>query len=232
MKLFIQEFEDKFINNLSLIKHKDIDIITDSLDNDLYSMHYRYNFDTYVFVSSLMTNEIYQYILEFNKTKQIIVYHDSINEKLITDLSQYCVNVGASDAKNIIKIPSLINSHIFFNTRKQRNKYISCFIDGDKIPNDDLISVLYPHKKFHIRLFGFSLRKHPQNIGLLSEEEKAKILNESEGYLLIDDSYLPEALSCGVKILRPKDGQLVEDKDRTVIDTETYAQFLIRILQR
>jgi hypothetical protein len=114
---------------------------------------------------------------------------------------------------------------------KKRGKYIPCFIDHTEILEKDLLSVLYPNAKFNIRLFGSSTIKHPQNIGLLSERDRAKILNESESCLMIDNSYLPEALSCGTKILRAKEGNLIEDKTSIITDTETYAEFLIRILQ-
>jgi hypothetical protein len=232
MKLFIQEFEDKFINNLSLIDHENIIIVTDSIHDDLYSIHYKYDFDAYVFISSLMTNEIYQYILEFNKIKKIILYHDTFNENIITALAPFCTNIGALETKDIIKIPTLINDHLFFNSNKQRNDYIPCFIDNVEVLDEDILSVLYPNSKFRIRLFGSSSIKHPQNIGLLSEQEKAEILNESESCLLIDDSYLLETISCGTKVLRPKKGKLIEDKISPVTDVETYVQFLIRILQQ
>jgi hypothetical protein len=231
MKLFIQEFDDKFISNLSLIEHPNIVIVNDDISGNLYGIHYKYNFDTYVFVSSLMTNEIYQYILEFHKSKRIILYHDIVNDQVLGTISQFCINVGTLDSNNIIKIPTLINDHIFFNMNKQRSKHIPCFIDHVEILDEDLLSVLYPNKKFNIRLFGSSLIRHPQNIGLLSEKDRAEVLNSSESCLMIDDLYLPEVLSCGTKILRPKEGNLIEDKNSIMTNTETYAQFLIRILQ-
>ena len=231
MKLFIQEFDDKFINNLSLIEHQNITIVNDSIHNNLYLVHYKYGFDAYVFVSSLLTDEIYQYILEFNKSKHIILYHDIINQQAIDSVAPHCVNISSLDMNSVIKIPPLINDHIFFNTNKQRNKYLSCFIDNIEILNEDLLSVLYPNKKFNIRLFGSSSIRHPQNLGLLSEQDKSEVLNGSEGFLLIDDLYLPEALSCGTKIFRSKQGELVEDKVNMIMNTETYAQFLTRILE-
>lgn len=178
-----------------------------------------------------MTNEIYQYIVEFNSSKKIVLYHDSINKDIIDNLGTYCINIGQrSDTSSIIEIPSLINKHIFFNMNKQRNKYIPCFIDKESDINNDLFSVLYPNKKFNIRLFGPSSVKHQQNVGLLSEQDRAEVLNEAESCLLLDDSYLLEAVSCGTKILRPKDGQLIEDKILLPDNIETYSQFLDRIL--
>jgi hypothetical protein len=232
MRLFIQELEDKFINNISLIKHKDIVIVNDDIDNDLYSIHYRYNFDSYVFISSLMTNEIYQYILEFYHTKQIILYHDILNENVISSLANHCINISPLDIQGIIKIPNLINEHIFFNMGKQRQKHIPCFVDNAEMLDENLLNILYPHTKFNIRLFGPPSIKHPQNIGILSEQEKAEILNESESCLLLNDKYIAEALNCGTKILRLKEGLLTEDKTSMPSNTETYAQFLIRILQK
>jgi len=231
MKLFIQEFDDKFISNLSLIEHPGIVIVSDNISGNLYSMHYRYNFDTYVFVSSLMTNEIYQYIVEFHKSKRIILYHDRINTEVPDTAAQFCINIGSFEGNSVTKIPALINDHIFFNMNRQRNKYIPCFIDHAETLEEDLLSVLYPNKKFHIRLFGSSRIRHPQNLGLLSEKDRAEILNESESCLIIDDLYLPEVLSCGTKILRPNKGKLVEDNTCIEENIETYAQFLIRILQ-
>jgi hypothetical protein len=231
MKLFIQEFNDKFINNLSLIEHPNIAIANDNISGNLYGLHYKYDFDTYVFVSSLMTNEIYQYILEFHKSKRIVLYHDIINGQILDTIAQFCINVGKLSSTNIIKIPALINDHIFFNMKKERSKSIPCFIDHAEILDEDLLSVLYPNKKFNIRLFGSALIRHPQNIGLLSERERAEILNDSESCLMIDDLYLPEVLSCGTKILRPKEGNFIEDNSSIITNTETYIQFLIRILQ-
>jgi len=232
MKLFVQEFDDKFINNISIIESDDLTIINDRIDGNLYHIHYRYDFDAYIFVSSLMTNEIYQYINEFNKSKKIILYHDIIDNNVIDSLSKYCLNIGKkSDKGSMIEIPQLINKHIFFNTNKQRDKYIPCFIDRSSNINDDLLSVLYPNKKFNIRIFGPSSMKHQQNIGLLSEQDRAEVLNKASSCLLVDNLYLPEALSCGTKILRPKDGQLIEDKISLSQDIETYNKFLDRILK-
>jgi hypothetical protein len=232
MKLFVQEFEDKFINNVSLIKSNNFIVVNDEIDGNLYQIHYKYNFDAYIFVSSLMTNEIYQYILEFNTEKKIILYHDRVNADMMEALGKYCVNIGPkSDMDSGLEIPILINNDIFFNTNKKRNKYIPCFIDNASTMNNELYGVLYPNKNFNIRIFGSSSIKHPQNVGLLSEQDRADILNEAESCLLVDDLYLAEAMTCGTKILRPKNGQLIEDTVSLPENIETYGQFLDRILK-
>jgi hypothetical protein len=229
MKLFIQNLNDKFIKNVSLVENNSLVVVTDNIDNNLYQIHYNYDFDAYIFVASLMNKEIYQYILEFNRDKKIILYNDILDWDVFDSLRSFCTHIGEYDIEGMIKLPPLINDHIFFDMKKPRQKHIPCLIDNKEILDNNLLSVLYPEKKFNIRLFG-SLIKHPQNVGFLTEKNKAKILNESESCLVIDNQYLPEIISCGTKVLRAKKGELVPyDIENINLTIETYAHFLNRI---
>jgi hypothetical protein len=56
---------------------------------------------------------------------------------------------------------------------------------------------LYPKKKLPIRLFNNSAIKHPQNLGLLSEENKADILNKAKYCIILNnDDYAIESKLC------------------------------------
>ena len=66
-----------------------------------------------------------------------------------------------------------------------------------------------------------------QNLGIVSELEKASILQSSKYYLPIDnnDEYIPEAISCGCTIVDSSNLQPM-DMDIDLSSYQTYASFI------
>jgi hypothetical protein len=74
----------------------------------------------------------------------------------------------------------------------------------DHVP-EDLEKYLYPQANLPIKLFNNKDIIHPQNLGLLSEKDKALLLERSKYYLAITDDYVAEAWSCGCEVLTVDD---------------------------
>jgi hypothetical protein len=202
-QLLIQNFNDKFINNLSLSQTNFCDIVSKDISNALYRLYYQYKFTHVIFVDSLLNNECCQFIDEFGSDIFVYIYQDAETDnyrktKKITGLLSY---IKDNDYKTI-KIPTLVN-HELYNTNPSVNKInqIISFLDKThKIP-DKLQNYLYPNKNLPIKLFNNRDIIHPQNLGLLSERDKALLLQESKYYLAITEDYVAEAWACGCEVL-------------------------------
>jgi len=228
MKIFIQYTDNKFVN--SCINIGD-DIITASgpVDNSLYKIHYMYNFDIYIFNAGLFTNEIYQFIEEYKNTHKIIIYHDhQINHQLLglTNI----INISNIHNDNCIKIPYLLNKHIFYRTstnNKRQNDTI-CFLDNYTNLPIELEKFVYPNSDMKLKVFSKQIR-HQQNFGYLTEQDKAMLLNESKDYLDIDGLYTIEAKVCGSNVLKIHNGIIKEDLS-DMPEYQTYMEFIESII--
>lgn len=204
-KLLIQNLNDKFINNLSLSKTDFCDIISTDIRNTLYQLYYQHKFTHIIFVDSLLNHESFQFIDEFGSDVMVYVYKNSTSDnyrqtKKIAGILSYTKD--NDDSYKTIKIPTLVN-HELYNANQPINKIhqIISFLDQtNKIP-EDLQNYLYPQKSLPIKLFNNSDIIHPQNLGLLSERDKALLLQESKYYLAITEDYVAEAWACGCKVL-------------------------------
>lgn len=230
MKLFIQYAQNKFVNSLSDIVG-DIGIAIGTVDNNLYKIHYGYNFDSYIFHSDLLTNEIYQFIDEFKNSHKIILYHhNTVNKDIISKIPT-AVHISDIESEDCIQIPNLVNKHIFYQNdmyKKERENIYVCFLDNYNSIPPAVHHIIYPHSDIKLRLFSKNI-KHQQNFGYATELEKAKILNTSQYYIDIDNSYRVEAQLCGAKILKLKDKTLEEDLS-DLPKYKTYAEFIESIL--
>ena len=203
-KLLIQNLNDKFINNLSLSQTDFCDIITTDARNSLYQLYYQHKFTHIVFVDSLLNHESCQFIDEFGSDVIVYIYKHSETDnyrktKKIAGLLSYTKD---NDGYKTIKIPTLVN-HELYNTNQSINKIhqVISFLDqANKIP-EDLHNYLYPQNNLPIKLFNSSDIIHPQNLGLLSEKEKALLLQESKYYLAITEDYVAEAWACDCEVL-------------------------------
>lgn len=203
-KLLIQNLNDKFINNLSLSQTDFCDIITTDISNTLYQLYYQNKFTHIIFIDSLLNHESLQFIDEFGSDVVVYIYKNSTSDnyrqtKKIAGILSY---TKENDSYKTIKIPTLVN-HELYNTNQPINKIhqIVSFLDKtSKIP-EDLQNYLYPQKNLPIKLFNNSDIIHPQNLGLLSERDKALLLQESRYYLATTEEYVAEAWACGCEVL-------------------------------
>ena len=231
MKIFIQNTDDKFINNLSLIKDDKHLIACGDIEDNLYQIHYKYGFDCYTFLSSKFNKETFQFILEFGQKIKCFIYHDTLRPEIIETNKGLCKHlVNEKEVDNAIFIPTLVNRDIFTNEKVERCHNISCFIDRlEQIPQN-LLGKIYPNSKLDIKLFNNPKIKHPLNIGKLQEKEKAEILNRSKFFLSLDGFYEAEAFCCGAKVLNIESIESLESQTIKVENIQSYQNFFRDLL--
>lgn len=231
MKVFVQRHDDKFINNLTLSLHSmNIDTYCSDIAQDLYRIYHHYPFDTAIFLSSKFNNESAQFISEFYSSKRIkfFIYHDQHNEEIISSFGAAAINLTyKTSSNNSIMIPELINQFLFYNLKmpRKKNRY-AVFLDAMKEIPDNLNENLYPNTKLNINMFNSSYVQNPQNIGLISEIEKAQILNTYEFFIDINNNYAHEARACGAKVFdidKLKETPKQSKKNKSV---QTYEDFI------
>ena len=244
-KFFIQNNNNKFINNISSQNSDELNIFVSPINNDLYKLYHRIKFDACIFSSSLMNNEIFQFISEFHKDIKIFIYHDEMhNSKIILnqiknsvnnlieenniDLLKFC---DSNNITNISNIPThIINDTVFYRQEEvQKNSDEYClFIDNFTEITKELDSILYPSTNLKIKMYNNKSIKHHQNLGILAESEKNHVLNKAEYFIDIDNYYVDEAIVCGCKIVCMDN--ISKIKNEKVTKPITYNQFLQNLL--
>jgi hypothetical protein len=186
MKICIQSYRDKFIDNLILLNNK-YPIVLKHINKDIYKIHYENNFTHYFFIDNLIDNEIKQFISEHQSKINCIIYYPMNNASSLTGPKQ----ILGSD------LPLLYNPEIYYNMSLFRTNDIVAFLDNQKI-SESLINFLYPKLKSNIKLFNHVTFTHPQNLGQVTEIDKAKILNQAKYCLITNDkNYIIESKACG-----------------------------------
>jgi len=236
MKLFIQYYRSKFIDNLiSLRDLNNIDIVSQSVNKDIYKIHTQNNCTHYLFDDILIDNEILDFITNYHGTNKISIYHTN---KFNIDLYKRIENLQITHLchdKDInypsIYIPTLYNPGLCNNTGDPGKKYhIISFLENiPEIPLE-LKQHLYPNKKIDIKLFNHVLFKHPQNMGTITELNKIELLNNTKYYLVINDKdYALEAKLCGaIPISLDEIESLSGESMQNIseLNTSTYLNFL------
>lgn len=212
MNILIQHHNTKFINNIADSRFDSHNIYFQTINNNLYKLHYLYKIDMIFFVESLLSTEILQYIAEFFQSVKIVIYHDRVpNKDIIDSYKNHCihlVNRGFTKIPYTKELPTLLNTSLY-NEHKilktQKQHHMVCFLDGlDTLPQN-INDILYPKSQIKIKLFNNYKIPHPQNIGMISEKDKANILSESEYFLALDDSYVLEAILSGCVVITPEE---------------------------
>lgn len=235
-KLLVQYSNNKFINNILL---SDTDFCEKTVSNtkgSLYKLYYTLKFNYLILTLSLLSEEENQFIEEFHKNVSIYIYNDindssaetsNPNVKAILQHSK-----PSQKSSKIITIPILVNDKIFFKQNINKNNQLVCFLDSVSELPSMVKSYLYPSSKLPIKLFNNSNISHSQNLGLLSEKDKADILQKSVYYLAINDEYVPEAWACGCKVITPEEIIDLEPKQyRYSKNFQSYVNFLKGIIR-
>lgn len=204
--LLVQNCNSKFIQNIINLKIDNVNIIGTSINNNLYKLYYTYGITHCLFKAELLNKEMVDFIKEFsNNGVRCFIHHNSPVITTIKEFMNYnVIHLSSSDSTDIIAVPNnLINSKMFFNNYQQRSDSIVCFCEFSILP-EFLSDYLYPKTLLPIKLFNNSKISHPQNLGLISESDRAKILQTNKYYLALseDDQYILEAQHCGAIILQ------------------------------
>lgn len=233
MKIFISDKNNKFIKNIILSQVPGLDIVSGNYQQQLYKIHQYHKINAYIFSLDDLDSETLQFITDYQNKIKIFIYHNLLNKDILERLSG-CYHLSEDNYResNFIQIPQLINTHIFYHNKlDHRNKQIVSFIDNlDGIPAE-LSQLLYPSdRELNIKMYGGAFG-HMQNLGLVSEKDKAVILNSNTGFLSLDTNYLLEALLCGCDVYTTESiKNNLTINDRISLDYQTYSEFLTNIL--
>lgn len=235
MKIFIDSYNTKFMQNMRISHNHDIHIVSDNHKGQLYKLHQQQKISAYIFSLSGLNTETLQFINDYYNNIKIFIYHDIENIDLIDKIPQ-CIHLVHNETiknNNIIYIPQLINNKIFnssINTSKKNNDSIICFMDQLSNISIELKELLYPNTKLKIKLYNL-LEPHPQNLGWVSEEDKFKLLTNNKFYLSLNELYNQEAVLCGCEVFTI-DGLKQNKNINSHINMEyqTYTNFLTNIL--
>jgi len=234
MKLFVADDSTKFIQNIKLSASTDINIISTHHTGQLYRLHQRYKLSAYLFSLQHLNKEVLQFINDYHSSVKIFIYHYQKNVNIIEKLPK-CYHMIHKEqdninVNNIIPIPKLLNTNIFVKTNHSKiyNQHIVCFMDQIYDITPELNLLLYPNSKLKIKMYN-TTTKHPQNLGLASEQDKFHILNNNQYYLSLDGLYDQEAMLCNCDILTINN---LKERINDSIDMsyESYSQFLIDTL--
>jgi hypothetical protein len=235
-KLVVQYANNKFINNIHLSDTNYCEKWVLNTKNNLYKLYYSLKFNYLILVSSSLETEESQFINEFCNDIKIYIYNDNNDDSLLQKypniegiLQHHKPNIKES---KIITIPILVNDKIFYNKKIEKNNNIVCFLENiSEIPKE-LMEYLYPNSHLPIKLFNNKKVHHPQNLGLLTEQDKADLLQQSLYYLAIDNEYIPEAWACNCRVLEIKELKTLEPKQYKYSKTfQSYVNFLKGIVR-
>lgn len=228
IKLLIQKANNKFINNIDLSSTDFCSKLIIDTTDQLYKIYYKYEFTHAIFIASLFNQEINQFISEFGENVKVFIYNDiNIDFPYIKNISGIIQKHKTESKNKIIVLPKLVNHELFNNNGYNRINQIVSFLDDiDSIP-ENLNEYLYPSSKLCLKFFNNNSIIHPQNLGLISEQDKASLLQRSDFYLAITDYYVPEAWACGARVLTIEDlKSLTPNKFKNSKSFQSYANFL------
>lgn len=209
--------------------------------SNIYRTHANVSASAYIFDSSQINSEIIQFAIEHTDLGfKIFIYHgkNRLNKDCLRYLKQayHLVEDEITDNikyANIINIPKfIINDSIFYNTKQSKIDRKIYFLDDDISIPDCLQSRLYPSTNDRILMFNNSNLKHNQNLGFLSEHDKAKLLNTSKYFICNAlSSYATEAYVCGCEIIDcesfEKHKVITELEESTIV---SYKNFIEKII--
>lgn len=235
--ILIPDINNKFYNNLSITKLPNINITSSIINKNIYSIYYRLPFDILIMPYSLIDNSIIQFGIEYPQIKIIIdldiqnIESDFINtyKSIFTFMTMNPQNISTKT----ISIPiDLINDQIYsVNSPKiQKQNYIACFLDNLMNLPGDLEPYLYPKSNNKIRMFNNLNINHVQNLGLINEIDKAKILFEAKYYLTLNDLYLNEAVLSGCEILTLESLAKIMPQKQMTKKYNTYTELIKTII--
>lgn len=207
MKIIIQQSNCKFINNLDSLQHQSIFV---TIENNIYQIEQIENPDIYVLIAEKLSNEELHFCNN-HPNKKILVYNQSLEN----------LDVPNCNIINDSELPLLYNPKRFLNNNLQRDIEYSYFLDNDSNLPENLTYELLPNKVNSIKLFNNRSIDHPQNLGLLSEDDKATILNRTKKYICNNRFYAVEAIKCGCEVVDTS----LKAIDIEANDSQTYSNY-------
>jgi hypothetical protein len=213
-KIFIAQRNNRFINGLTGYQSPVADIVHTNVNKNIYNIYYSLHFNYCIINLSNIDNELVQFISEYSSSIKIFIYFDiqgysdtniieSLKNSVYYLIPASTYNTYAQYDHTVMVPDHLINSELFHrnNTIEKTQDSICFFLDQCESIPESLMAKLYPATKQRITLYNNNNIKHPQNLGVVSEMDKAYILNKSEYFINHNNYYIFEAINCGCKII-------------------------------
>ena len=216
MKVLIQNFDCKFINNLDSISNKHQTIFVD-ITNNIYQISQTVVPDIYILIAEKLSYEELHFCQNNINTRIIIYNHNH------TKVEPLLLNMKHIKILNSNTIPILYNPKRY-NNMNIVNKNIDYvyFLDNDQQIPISLKKLLLPNNQTHnIKLFNNRHIEHPQNLGFLTENDKSLILKSSINYICHNMFYAVEAYLSGCSVLDTELNSISIDTN----DYQTYEHF-------
>jgi hypothetical protein len=207
--ILVQQSPEKFIQNCSALSFEDIMIIDIAIGNNLYQTFFRHKPEYCIFSGNLVNKEILQFCEDYGDITNIYFFHidNKSYEKTKSSLPKESkvVHIGYDDTYDAAIPLGLVNDKLFYSTKDNKKDGIVCFMDGlAAIPNE-LLDLLYPNSSTPIKLFNCPNIRHYQNLGMLTEQNRASLLQAHKYYLDLKQdvgfNYTNEAKSCGAIVV-------------------------------
>ena len=217
MKILVQQSNCKFISNLDMLSDQH-EILFTNIDHNIYQIEQKIKPDIYILSANKMSYEEIHFC-QNNTDKKIFIYQNN-------DSNTY-------QAENI----TIINDtevRFNYNPKRFRNMLLQedrdidyCyFLDECSSISESLQSMLYPNSTKRLFMFNNGNIQHPQNMGLISENEKAEILNRTKKYICDNLFYAIEAKLCGCEVVDTN----LDPVKIEINDHPTYAEYMEKIL--
>jgi hypothetical protein len=235
--LLIPNLNNKFYRNLTITQSNNFKILANNelLQGNVYGLYYRTKFDYIIVPSSLLSNSIVQFAIEYASSVKIILDIDSDLPTEFIDAYKnvfYFLTTNINTNNRFLLKPSfIINEKLYNNNDLNKQNFIVCFLDNcDSLPTE-LMDYLYPNSNLKIKMFNGVNIPHHQNIGMINEIERADILKNAEYYLVLNnESYAIEAKLSGCKLLNLDTIKNMEEISLEIPKYTTYEQLLQDIL--
>lgn len=231
--IFVQNTYNKLVNNLHYVNLPEVKFNFDTVNNNLYRLHFNNGVANFIFSASSMNNEIISFVEDSGvKDIAVFIYHDIYNEYLIKIMSKY-KHIVDEDSYNQLGIKlnnNVINSSLYFNNPNitKKDRMVLFLEKKSTIPESVQDFLCRSDKK--ILMFNNSQIIHDQNVGFLSELTRSEILQESSSFICDNGYYALEAKLCGCRIFD------INDISRDITDNydcakhKQYSEFIGDIL--
>lgn len=199
----IKGLKSRFIENIKL---SSIQFYEEKSNMDIYKYAIN-NIHNYIFSIDRLDEQALMFIEEYKQKYKIFI--DATSDEFNLNYSDalegvsYLVN---SDLKvdQCINVSSFINYSLFNtnNISNNRTNILAVFLNNTtEIPYNLVKQISKNNLGCRIRLFDNPNIKHPCNIGIVSEKDKADILKTYKYFLSLNNNYIYEAHMCGIQLL-------------------------------
>jgi len=232
--IFVQKLYNKFINNIDQLIIDNEYLCSVGLANNLYKNHYYHNYNSYIFCSNMINDEIVSFIEDnINNDIKFFFYHNEPNKYIYKLFNSHTHLIDEDKYTDFGKIipKNIINDDLYGNlSNSDKEDIIPIFLENYTSLPDYLQNQLYPNSKRRILLFNNTKIKHDQNIGFLSEKDRRDLLQKAKYYACDNGYYMLEAKLSGCQILNINNLDEIVDQNIDINYT-TYKNFIAEIIK-